>query len=585
VSNKLDQIQIPKPCPSDWEEMTGNDRIRYCEECKKHVYNLSKMSRREAEALIATRRGNLCARIVRQPDGSILTEEITPSIHQGIFRASPVASAVVTAVLTISSSGFAQTPVLMGKPIPTVTKEAGSKKPNNEPQTGAGIASIAGVVTDISGAIIVAATVKLINKQTGSERTFSTSEDGDYNFDQVDAGSYTLKVEAPNFAPAQIESVVVQQGEECRVDLPMRAALVSQGGLVIVPTVTLRELYNKSDLIVVVRTGKSTTVKTDGEARLSRTRLQVSSTHKGLERGRTVDFYHWVYGEDDEAYKSGSNLLLFLKPYQDGQGGAKKGYELVDSQRGIKQLPEADLQVYLQRIDELATIMSKEKHERAEIVEWLVRCAEDPATRWEGVTELEQGADSLSEVESDDSIEVTEEVAGETESQAEAQVVEEQVVEEEVTEIKPNGEDSSEKGFAELLTAAQKERLRQTLFNIETITDKDAELIELVKHWDDGRLAPFLLSQLRRMEAAPSRLAEEIIHVIAFLLKDEAITAYSEQYSENVSYEDEESEEASEQGEDAEDAKDAAASRAEAKRNRSEMLRRFIALADSKVKQ
>lgn len=585
MSNKLDQIQIPKPCPSDWEEMTGNDRMRYCEECKKHVYNLSKMSRREAEALIATRRGNLCARIVRQPDGSILTEEITPSIHQGIFRASPVASAVVTAVLTISSSGFAQMPVLMGKPIPTVTKEAGNKKSTVVPQTGAGIASIAGTVADSSGAVIMAATVRLTNKQTGSERTFSTSEEGEYQFAQVDAGLYTLKVEAPNFVLARVESVVVQQGEERRVDVTMSMALVTMGEVVRVPIIPLRELYNKSELIVVARTGKSTTVKTDGEARLMKTRLQVSSTHKGLERGRTIDVYHRAYGKEDEAYKSGSNLLLFLKPHQDGQGGAKKGYELVDSQRGIKQLPEADLQVYLQRIDELATIMSKEKPDQAEIVEWLVRCAEDPATRWEGVFELEQSAAILSEAESDESIEVTEEVAGETESQAEEQIVEEQVVEEEVTEIEPEGEDSSEKAFAELLTAAQKERLRQTLFNIETITDKDRDLIELVKHWDDGRLAPFLLSQLRRMEAAPSHFAEEIIHVIAFLLKDEAITAYSEQYSENVSYEDEESEEASEQGKDAEDAKDAAASRVEAKRNRSEMLRRFIALADSKVKQ
>jgi hypothetical protein len=572
VSNKLDQIQILKPCASDWEEMTGNDRMRYCEECKKHVYNLSKMSRREAEALIATRRGNLCARIVRQPDGTILTQEITPSIHQGIFRASPVASAVVTAVLTISSSGFAQTPVLMGKPIPTVTKEAGDKKPTVVPQTGAGIASIAGTVTDPTGAVIVTAIVRLTNKQTGSERTVSTGEDGEYNFAQVDAGSYSLKVEAPNFVSTLFESVVVQQGEEHRVDVALSVGLqVTLGGAMSVPITPLRALYNNSDLIVVARAGKSTRVETDGEARLMRTRLQVASTHKGLERGRTVDLYHWVYGEEDEAYKSGSNLLLFLKPYQDGQGGAKKGYEIVNPERGIKQLSEADLQVYLQRIDELAMIMSKEKPYRAEIVEWLVRCAEDPATRWEGVVELDQSLFVMDD--SNDLNLVTEEVAGETGSQAE-----EQVVEEEVAEIEPGGEDSSEKAFAELLTAAQKERLCQTLYNIETITDKDRELIELVKEWGDGRLAPFLLSQLRRMEAAPSRFAEEVIHVIALLLKDEAITAFSERYSEEVSYEDEEAE-------DAEDAKDAAASRVEAKRNRSDMLRRFLALVDSKIKR
>jgi hypothetical protein len=50
VSNKLDQIQIPMPCPTDWEEMAGNDRMRYCAECQKNVYNLSKMTRHTASS-------------------------------------------------------------------------------------------------------------------------------------------------------------------------------------------------------------------------------------------------------------------------------------------------------------------------------------------------------------------------------------------------------------------------------------------------------------------------------------------------------------------------------------------------------
>ena len=37
----LDQIKIASPCSADWERMEGTDRVRFCAECKKNVFNLS----------------------------------------------------------------------------------------------------------------------------------------------------------------------------------------------------------------------------------------------------------------------------------------------------------------------------------------------------------------------------------------------------------------------------------------------------------------------------------------------------------------------------------------------------------------
>jgi hypothetical protein len=46
----LDQIKIASPCSATWEQMVGNDRVRFCAECKKKVFNLSAMTRRDADS-------------------------------------------------------------------------------------------------------------------------------------------------------------------------------------------------------------------------------------------------------------------------------------------------------------------------------------------------------------------------------------------------------------------------------------------------------------------------------------------------------------------------------------------------------
>ena len=68
----LDNIRIATPCTADWSQMTGDDRTRYCGECSKNVYNLSGMTREEAEALILEKEGQLCVRYYRRADGTIL---------------------------------------------------------------------------------------------------------------------------------------------------------------------------------------------------------------------------------------------------------------------------------------------------------------------------------------------------------------------------------------------------------------------------------------------------------------------------------------------------------------------------------
>jgi len=69
----LDVIRIEEPCSQDWGRMTGDERVRYCDGCRKHVHNLSAMTRDEAERLVCEQAGKLCVRYEQTPAGGVRT--------------------------------------------------------------------------------------------------------------------------------------------------------------------------------------------------------------------------------------------------------------------------------------------------------------------------------------------------------------------------------------------------------------------------------------------------------------------------------------------------------------------------------
>ena len=75
---QLEIIQIANPCTASWDKMHGDERVRFCEECKLHVYDLSAMSRREATELVAQHEGRLCVQMYRRADGTVITDDCGP---------------------------------------------------------------------------------------------------------------------------------------------------------------------------------------------------------------------------------------------------------------------------------------------------------------------------------------------------------------------------------------------------------------------------------------------------------------------------------------------------------------------------
>ena len=71
----LENVKIASPCSADWNEMYGDERKRFCGDCKLNVYNLSGMTKTEAESLILNAEGRLCVRFYQRADGSVITND------------------------------------------------------------------------------------------------------------------------------------------------------------------------------------------------------------------------------------------------------------------------------------------------------------------------------------------------------------------------------------------------------------------------------------------------------------------------------------------------------------------------------
>jgi len=71
----LANARIASPCSADWNEMTGDERVRFCGSCEKNVYNLTDLPTEDAEAIILEHEGSLCVRLYQRADGTLISED------------------------------------------------------------------------------------------------------------------------------------------------------------------------------------------------------------------------------------------------------------------------------------------------------------------------------------------------------------------------------------------------------------------------------------------------------------------------------------------------------------------------------
>ena len=240
TSHLLDQIEIPSPCDADWDAMIGNDQVRFCGHCSKSVNNLSEMTRKRALELVSRSKGRLCIRYYKRPDGSVQTRDTQSQLYRIKRRASKIAAGAFSAALGLSASAAAQASSPAPESVSSSYAFVASRDGAAALHLSLASATLAGTITDSNGAAVPGANLVLTNTRTNQEQTGGTNGDGEYRFESLEAGTYTLKIRGFGFQENTVFGIVLQENTEMRVDATLQTSdekvvSVMVGGMMMLP--------------------------------------------------------------------------------------------------------------------------------------------------------------------------------------------------------------------------------------------------------------------------------------------------------------------------------------------------------------
>jgi hypothetical protein len=271
---------------------------------------------------------------------------------------------------------------------------------------------------------------------------------------------------------------------------------------------TLLSLFQESDVIAVAKFAKTEhgrAVREDSEFAILKTKrlFDVSYVLKGehskffaVEDEEFVSKYApapTVPEEliDDEFHiTAGDTVLIFIRKGDDG-----KTLEFVNADDSVKKLNSRDLAVYESRIAELRSLYENGQPEPSRLLEWLIACTQDTATRWEGAFEMITSFERA-------------------EYQAKQPAIELKNV-----SVAPQFDRAV---FARILTEEQRMQLANILLTPSPSAKNpavrgDNELMELIAKWGDPRLPAYLVEQIKNDPKPSYRLTVKVRTLLKLL--------------------------------------------------------------------
>lgn len=277
------------------------------------------------------------------------------------------------------------------------------------------------------------------------------------------------------------------------------------------PPETLRTLFQNSELVVIATTGNSQVIGKSSENFYKvNTELQILSVHKGELVGSNLAYDQVIYGEsetDVHKMEAGKMAIFFLN--RDKDTGEFEN-------QAIKEISAESVAAYMARMDELGQILSSNNGQAPKMLEWLIRCADDPVTRKETYLEFLMGMGRETETNAIPSKEV-------------AQIQQFPGVLQEVKQINESEYSCTIYSFTAMLSAAQKEHLINTLLKSNKITNDDDLLLTLAKSWNDRRVIPLIIDQLRN--ADNDEMNGIMLDTLISLLDNKVLTSMFDEYN------------------------------------------------------
>src|SRR6185295_2465753 len=91
-----------------------------------------------------------------------------------------------------------------------------------------GTSRIRGVIKDTTGAVVPGATVLIKHDDTGLERTLTSNPSGQYSFEALPLGKYTITVSFQGFKKVTSGGNELQVGEPLTVDVTLEPGTLSE---------------------------------------------------------------------------------------------------------------------------------------------------------------------------------------------------------------------------------------------------------------------------------------------------------------------------------------------------------------------
>jgi hypothetical protein len=238
----VDRLRIASPCPANWEQMSGDDRVRFCDLCNLHVYDISRLTRREAESLIVNTEGRICARLFRRIDGTIITRDCPVGLRAIRRRVAKVAGAAFAAIMSLCGNVGAQKPAKKESCQAQITI---SRSQENRPGAAT---TISGTVFDPNKAVIAGATISAVETVTKQTRKVNSNDDGTFQITGLARGRYDLRIESPGFKIATIKALQIDDKTVLSLDVVMLIDSNATMGIIVEPSLLDRNSTIKTTI-------------------------------------------------------------------------------------------------------------------------------------------------------------------------------------------------------------------------------------------------------------------------------------------------------------------------------------------------
>ena len=209
------QLEVKTPCSANWNQMSGNDKVRFCEHCQLTVNDLTSLTPKRIRRLIAKLQGRLCVRYHRGSDGKPLISQAPMKLHQISRRVSRVAAGVFTATLSLGNATGQQSTTS-----PTYQRLFTVQEGAVPVQFGA---TIRGKITDAKQTAIEDAGVTLSKEERIFLSGALTNAAGEYSFAGLVPGRYLLTVAAHGFRSPGLRYATVADSETLIIDQALDA--------------------------------------------------------------------------------------------------------------------------------------------------------------------------------------------------------------------------------------------------------------------------------------------------------------------------------------------------------------------------